>query len=254
MLPSFAKLDARKLKYCPPVGAVLPTWEDRMDLPMDKQNRLPESYNDSRTECSICQEPLNKDDDGEESGDLRVLAIVDFEGSCGHSYHVSCLSKWFDERQPYQQTLTCMVCNQPVLDEWVDATYNRIMGARPAIPDARPSTRRREAAPQVDPDRPPRVIHYRVLRPGDPIPERRLAMMPTWRQILMLTIAELQRMRAEMARDFNQLRQEFYDGLVANRVRGRDIRNARRDGYSWMQIIDALANANPDMGPPENRR
>ena len=57
--------------------------------------------------------------------DKRVLAIVDFDGACGHSFHVSCLRHWLDARQPYDETMRCPVCKEPVMDEWVDTTYSR---------------------------------------------------------------------------------------------------------------------------------
>ena len=180
MLPSLSGLDSRVL-HCQPVGVILEKWEDRLNPEMLKDEKkeplpgsIPTSYNDSRTECAICLQELRHDNNGNEDGDKRVLTLVDFKGACGHSFHVTCLSTWLDNRNSFDQTLQCPVCKKPILDKWVDATYNRIRGKRPAA--------------TTEPSRVPYRMTLRELenwRRANPNPVR------GWRNLLMDVYEEL---------------------------------------------------------------
>lgn len=226
MLPSLSGLNLHALR-CQPCNAVLDKWEDRDDLPEEKLARIPPSYNEPRTECAICYQELRHDNDGEETGDKRVLAIVDFEGACGHSFHISCLSHWLDARQPYDETLKCPVCNRPVMDEWVDTTYNRLMGARrPAEP--RPQRARWERDPDVPVDlRDPIVV---VLADG----------VPTWRQTWAALVVELRRQRDEFYEEVNRLREAWQRDTERREQMQPEMRRMREEGFSWIQVIEAL--------------
>lgn len=258
MLPSLAGLKPCNLKYCQPVGVILPTWGARDEALTDEQkDRVPSSYNESRTECAICWNELRKDKEDEETGDKRVLTIVDFEGACGHSFHVSCLSRWLDERNNVDQTLRCPVCKDPILDAWVDRTYNRIRGKRQA-PQQRDG-RGREAVARVN----PAVL---LLPNGLQRPDGR---MPEWRVILRFALDELKRMRDEIQQEMREAaaarraaraREQELQELAARREipeedRGnllREVFELRNEGYSWAQIVEVLYEGNLQPGPPQN--
>ena len=203
--PSLSLLGHRKLQCCQPVGVVLHEWEDRNDLEGAQLARIPESLNDSHTECAICFQELSDDapqrfddNDGGDTGDKSVAVIVDFEGSCGHSFHVKCLKGWLDARDDYDETLKCPYCTQPIMDSWVDRIYKRQLGMRIR---ATPPLRRHDAQgpfrPPEDPrlvPAPDREVHEveRILRAVG-LGRRRQREAPTWREVLMDTLEELRR-------------------------------------------------------------
>lgn len=145
MLPSLSKLSLGDV--CPPctptpTKAELDAWDEREEeLTAEELARIPPNVNDSRAECSICFEQLSDEVDGSSA----VIVAVDIDGACGHAFHKTCLTRWFDEQVRTAGDLTCPLCKQPFLDRKIDALYQRVNGRRPP-PAPRPP---RAQAPRV---------------------------------------------------------------------------------------------------------
>jgi hypothetical protein len=213
---------------------ILEKWEDRLKLMLEDEDEekkqlpgsIPTSYNDSRTECAICLQELRHDKNGNENGDKRVLTLVDFKGACGHSFHVSCLSTWLDNRNSFDQTLQCPVCKKPILDKWVDATYNRIRGKRPEPQPSHGMTLR-----ELEDWR--RARERRARRAALRVPDQGLS----WRLYLMEAYEELLRASDEAERYYESARE-----MALNRWQNVSERvGFLRVGSRWLQIIRTLS-------------
>jgi len=201
--PSLACLGFHKLVVAP-TGVILEKWENLEEkLTREQLDKLPESYKQSRTECAICWQELRLNNTGDKDGDLSVITLAD-EGACGHSFHVGCLATWLDQRRAVDDTFTCPVCKDPIVDEWVDKTYNRHRGGR-------------------------RLHEYGPLRGAPPRPLNRRPGRDTWQRLLALTIEETQ---ALMRLPIDQLRRAGEAGEALYQMRQRDV--------TWTQTLRRL--------------
>ena len=138
MLPSLSKLNPDNVcQPCTPTptDAELDAWDEREEkLTAEELARIPPDVNDSRAECSICQELLRD----EVEGSKEVIVAVDIDGACGHAFHKACIQHWFDAQVASAGDLTCPLCRKPFLDRKIDELYQRINGRRPRRPSSRP--------------------------------------------------------------------------------------------------------------------